>query len=452
MLPYLTHKFTPETFGQYQLLVSIFELGSVALGLGLLEGLFRYAGTASNDNEQQKICTSAISTAIVIGLLIAFILYPMIPYFKSLLPGNLSAIQLQWVIVILMFENTISLQSGWLRLRNRAVSYLILILSNALLQVALTIYAVESGYGVTGIIAAIGITRFILFFAIMIMQVRETKQWLGWSHTKALLLYGWPFVFGGLSRFIFYGLGQFWLAASLGLAQMAIYSIAMKFGRLSELLLKPFNKWWGPQRYKLLKKSNGLKANAKIVAMGTTFSIIIALAVGLGSSIIIQIITPSAYHNAQIYVPWLAMLMSLKVASNLYNLGNYLKKTPYLQNIINTGSSILGIIAFCFLIPRFGISGAIASLYIAITFRFTLSFIFSQRALYIPYPFKKLMIIASISILFLTLGNLIEHLGLRLIMTFTFVTTSVFIALKMSLIPYPRQLIHFRNQPTVEQS
>jgi O-antigen/teichoic acid export membrane protein len=215
-------------------------------------------------------------------------------------------------------------------------------------------------------------------------------------------------VITGIASFATFGLTQWWLAKYIGVSQMAEYALAMKFAMVTAFVFSPFTLWWQPRRFALLNENEGIAANARIASMGVAISFIAGLAVAIAGDVAIKLLTPEVYHEAGLYLPWLSMMWAIKNVGELLNLGCYTQKTTNKVLFIEYSSAFFAVIGYYFLIPKFGISGAIISMYIAFIVRFLLFFYFSQKVLYLPYPIFKLFIICFLSMVGSYVGS---HIG-----------------------------------------
>lgn len=444
MLPFITHHITPGDYGNLQLLTIIDELGGLVMAMGLGSAMLRFAGTADSKQEFNTISANILGMSIIISLSLGVAMHLFADQIRDLIPGDVTTTQIRWVITSLIIGRVLAVHFLWLRLRNKAVQFVIFSALKGGIQAAFVVFFIIYGFGVTGIVAANAIAYFSVFLILFVMQVMKTGVKCNWREGKPLLIYGGPLIFNGLMLMINDSVSYLWLAKSLGVEQMALYALASKIALILAVVLEPFTTWWLVRRFSLLKTEDAPIVIARIISSAATLLCVASLLVGIGGCIAIRMLTPEAYHGAIAYVPWLVIVWVVNFSSFLFNLGCYTKKTTYTPTIINVFAAALTLLLFYLTIPLYGVFGAIISLLTVHSFRLVVFVHFSQKILYFPYPMIRLLGLFVLTIVGLFVVSSYVNDIWQIILASTFAGAVLLLSFRMNLIIDFRKLVSDR--------
>jgi len=445
-LPITTYYLIPAQYGTLQVIQIFGDFGGLFFSIGMVNTLFRFAGKTKSREEQKTIFANSLTILVIVSLFFGLMLFALAPTIVKLLPGHIKLLYIQSAIASLMLEGILSLQLAWLRLRDKATTYLLVNSVEAGCRVFLIIYLLSSGYGILGILITTPLTSLLIIITLMIIEKNEVSIQFNWEMMKKLTIYGAPLMLGGLARFTSYGLDQWWLAKILGVVNLAHYALATKFTMMMGFLMSPYMLWLSPKRFSLLDEENGNEVNARLAGLGITLALILSIAISLGGGLAIKLLTPVSYHAAAALISWLTMAYFFRFSANLLNLGCYIKKTTWTANCIDVISAFIAIASYYTLIPKYGIYGIIVSHYIISLVNLLMFFVVSQKNLYLPYPGKKLIIITVLTVCSLILGNYWDDLVWRFCSTVVLIGIITVISVKFSLIPRPRELISYNSK------
>jgi len=448
MIPYVTRYLVPEEFGNLQVLNVLGDFSEVFFGFGLGAAMVRFAVTAKSHDETRRFCANSLGLVMIISFVLSPLMFFYVDDIKNLLPANVTGLQVRFVIINIMLGSINAIQLTWLRLNNKAFVFVIMTTGRAVLQAGLVAMSLAAGFGVTGILFSACVSVAVISVALITIQIRDIGISVDWQHSKVLIAYGAPLILSGMGIFTTSGLEQWWVAKVIGVADMAQYALAVKFLVLAPTLLYPFELWWGPRRFSLLKSPEDLIINGRIASMGTTLAFIVALFASFIGIIGIKLLTPESYHYASNYLPWLAVSWSIGAAVDMLNLGCYTQKTTFTPTLIILFSAIITIFSFYNVIPIYGIPGLIFCLYVNNLIKLLLFTYFSQKVLYLPYYTKKLILIFAITIIAILLGSRVDGNFSQPLVSITLIGIVCIISMKLGLIPRLEQLIIFNRGNT----
>ena len=405
MLPVLTHQLLPREYGQLEVLLTIINLGSLILGFGLVDALYRFAGMAQNDAERKQVVARVFGLVWVIALASLVVLWLLAPQVQRLLPAEARLADVRWVLSALPFEGVIGVPLAWLRMRNQARLFFVVTAGKAVIQSLLTGWWLWLGWGVSGVLASGTLTCIALALLLSLWQWRDSGIRFDWQSYRPLMRYGMPLVVSGLAGFALSGLDRWLLADVVGETLLAYYAVAGKLALAVGLLLQPFALWWYPRRFMLLKEPDGLRLNAHYSVLGSVLGFATAGVVGLTAPLLIHWLTPQSYHGAIAYIPLLVLGMAVRNVSDLLNVGCFSGEESKAQMFINLGCSALGVTGFLLTIPQFGVGGVIWTLLLVYMVRALAFYLVSQRLLPLPYRLSMLWASSAGSLAMMWLGQ-----------------------------------------------
>ena len=404
LLPLLTHALTPDEYGELELLLSVINLGSLLLGFGLVEALYRFAGVVAQ-SERRAVVARAMGLAWLIALAALPLCWLAAPLVQGWLPLATPLSHLRWVLVALPFEAVIAIPLAWLRMRDQARLFFLATVGKTLLQTAMTLGGLALGWGVGGVLASGTLSCLLLALWLTRWQWRDSGiAWPG-AMCWRLLGYGGPVLVSGLAGFALSGVDRFWLADVAGSSELAQYAVASKLALAVGILLQPFGLWWYPRRFQLLGEANGREDNARISVLGATMGFLIAGLVGVSAPWLITWLTPPSYHGASQWIPPLVLAMAVRNVSDLLNLGCFFGERSHSQMAINLGTSLAGLLLFTLLIPAYGVAGVVWSLLLVYGGRAVAFYLVSQRLLWLPYRLSPLLASALLSLVLVGAGQ-----------------------------------------------
>ncbi|OUR61537.1 hypothetical protein A9Q74_08695 [Colwellia sp. 39_35_sub15_T18] len=406
MLPIYTSYLMPSDYGRLEVLVVFSNIVSIILGFGLIEALYRFVGLADGIEKKKLHASECLFVAGIITI-ISYATFHF--YSKNLLiylPGGIKENELYLLGVALSVGGLINIPLAWLRITDRAGLFFTVSMLKVLLQVSLTFYWLNKGWGITSILAAGAVSAIVVAIILCVIQLKETYISFSMKHLKHIIYYSGPIFIGGAATFTLSGMDRWLLAEHFGAIEIAAYAIAIKFALVPTLLIQPFTLWWFPKRFSVLKEQDGKNINAHFAVLGGILSVVICGAIGLLGPILIQYLTPKDYHTAIVILPWLLLCTLLKMLTDLLNLGCFVEKNSQVQMNINLIACGIGGLLLVMLIPVFKVQGALTALIAANMIRMGLFYYFSQKKVYLPYKFGYLYSAISAAIVVTWFGQI----------------------------------------------
>jgi O-antigen/teichoic acid export membrane protein len=450
ILPIVTHYLTPAEFGTLEVLVTFANGGSIILALGLTDVLFRFAGEKKDPDEQKNVAANIFGLALGSGLLYLIPGQLAAPQLAHWLPGEVTETQLRMMIVSLCFTTTILIPLAWLRMRNRAINFLMVSVGKAGAQAALVVWLLQQGYGVTGYVAAALITDMAMIAYLVVAQWRDTGIRLDLKPCRDYLVYGSAIVVSASAAFLLGHFDRWVLADVIGTAKMAEYALAAKFGLITMLLMEPFEMWWYPRRFAQLDTEEGRAYTARFTALGVALVTTVAVGVSLMGPVLLELMVPSSYFGAVAFIPWLAAITAMQTTGNLVNVGCYAQRTGTTAMYINLVGATLAMVGYFTLVPSHGILGAVMARGGGQITRIVLFMLIGQRLVYLPFPTLRLLVYIAASCGMVVLG---QHATTSLeLVGFCGISLAVSLGLLVTLRLTPLKLHHLFERSQAKQA
>lgn len=447
MLPFITHQLPQAEFGKLEIISSIAALGSILVGLGLEDALYRFVGRCREEKERLTMAARIFTLTLMVCSLVMPVAWFATDSIGSDLPGGLTAYQLKLVLIMLALEGCIAVPLGWIRMQNRAMTFFCVAVGRAGFHAALTIAMLLAGRGVDGVLEAGVIAAVVQAAILSVIQIRETGIAFSSPVAKQSLVYSLPIMASGLMAFTLNGLDRWVLAEVSTLEDVAQFGVAAKFGLAVVLLLQPFGMWWMPKRFDVLYDVNGRERAARFTCYGIVAVMLIAVFVAFAAPIIIGLMLPGTYQLAAAFTVFLIIAALFKEMAELANLGSFAGDTTYAQMGINAVSAVLAVSTLWWWGNSYGVYGVLLALVFTQGVRFLLFYLVSQYLYRLPYPVGALTLCAVFCLFWLYVANhdwsMLEGIGLMI----AALISTAFVAQKQGLLP-EIALLRFSRQTT----
>jgi len=440
MLPFIAHHLSAESFGRLEVITTLAVIGSILVGMGLEDTLFRFAGVLKDTNQRKCLAAEIFSLTLIIGSVAWLISWFVAETVAAWMPGNPTVYEVRLVLSILALEGCIAIPLGWLRMCNRAHTFFFVTTGRALLQAIVVVIQLSLDRGVEGILEAGLIAALAQVMVLGYLHIRDTGLRFSRQTGTRSFIYSLPIVGSGLVAFALNGLDRWILADYTSLIDVAHFGVAAKFALAVILLQQPYMMWWSPRRFEVLSGPNGETKAANFIALGVALTLIITVMVGLAAPLLISWLLPESYAQAGQYVVGLVLVMALKEVAELFSIGCFAGKTTGTQLVINTMGAGMGILGMLWWTPIYGVWGIIYGLMFARALRLLLFFIASQHLLPLPYPTRSILLLVMLAMGSLIMGSQTASEGEQLLVTVVGTGCLLGTAFLLRLIPLPERL------------
>ena len=408
MLPFITGHLSVEEYGRLEVISSIAILGSVIVGFGLEDALYRFAGSETNAAERLKKSSNIFIIAWLLSAIFLAVVIPVAFLVADALPQAISFHELLVTLVILAFEGVIAVPLGWLRMRDRAVLFCIVALIRVVIQVGLTIAFLLLDYGVIGVLLAGLCAAACQAFILSYLHFSDTGFFFKRKLSLSVGTYSVPLVLSGLVGFCMSGLDRWVLATFSSLEALALYGVAAKLSLAVVLLIQPFQMWWNPRRFTVMTHANGEKEFVSIVSLGVFICILLSVLVVNWAPVAIRLFLSEEYIHAIPFIVLIVIGFALKEGVELINFGCLKGQTTQAQFYINLLSGALAVALMIPLAKYYDLNGVLCALIVAQLCRLIAFYLVGQVQYTIAYPIGRWLKLVALALVCLFLVSQAE--------------------------------------------
>lgn len=393
MLPIYTQYLTPEDYGVVELLTMAIEIASILVGLRISQALFRYYILADNDTEKKTIVSTVLlSVLFTSGIGVVFLYNFSAPISQVLFGSEEYSFEVQLFAFTLMSNAISAVGLSYLRARQMPIVFVLIGIVTLVLQVTMNIlFVVIYELHVTGVVYSSLISGAFVAVFLGLFVLYSVGFKFSFPIFKRLLDFILPLIVASLGAFYVAYADKYLLRVFSGLADVGLYSLA---GRLSGLLLtvfEAFNMSWGADRFEISKREDAKVIFNQVFRYLTAAIVLIAGGVSLFTYDLFLLMTSEAFYAAANIVPLLILATLFRINSIFLNFGIiYAEKTKYLTH----ASFIKAVVAsalWVLLIPKWGATGAAASLLISCVVEMILVYRGSEKFYPLDIDWSKIM-------------------------------------------------------------
>ncbi|TMO56729.1 lipopolysaccharide biosynthesis protein [Pseudoalteromonas phenolica] len=395
MMPIVTRYLSVSDYGMLNFLVSIASMLSIILSFGLSELLYRF-----NDFEDKKRQHIFYKACLKIALFSAGICLTtsvfLVDFVMSVLPTQVSTKALSFLFINLGGSVVLSLPLAILRIHGEAKKYMLVAVSQGVLQAICTVLLLELGMGVDGVMlsGAIVVWLLLVLLAFRYKTLLLTKLDSDNVLTKEHSYYIFSITLASVFSYGLNGAENWFLVSFEGKETLAVYFIATQFALVASIAFEPFRLWWFPQRFNIYK-SNQQKA-ADIPLYGLAYALVIVITMMTVGPYVIDLLLPKAYEVSKNILPWLCVVFFIKTVSELLNLGCYYKNNASAAPVINGISACLAVVLTYVSLKHFDLYTMLYALILVHAIRALLFIRISQSLVSLSYKYKYLILMFAL--------------------------------------------------------
>jgi O-antigen/teichoic acid export membrane protein len=389
LLPVLTRYLSPT------------EYGEVAMFLTLIAGLAAFTGLNANgaasrkyyDGDHDKHDMKDFVGSSILILLVSSLFILVITW---LFRGQLSewlGLQIRWILWAVFVSAAafiVNLRLGQWQVRKKAKQYGIMQVSQALINIMLSILLVVFLLqGAGGRIGAYVISSVVLMFVAIFLLYRDNLLGFAWrpKFIKEALSFGVPLIPHIAGIFLLTVVDRLVINSQLGLAQVGIYMVAVQLASVMGVVFDAINKAYVPWLFERLKCDNN-DEKKQIVRLTYAYFIVALLMAGLVFSlgpVAVTLLAGEKYAEAGNVLGWLALGqafngMYLMVTNYIF----YSKRTGLLS-LVTIGVGLLNVVLLIAVVKYFGLIGAAIAFVISMALRFLLTWLVANRLHSMPW-------------------------------------------------------------------
>ena len=434
LVPFYTAYFDPAVYGVVGLIYGAMIFMNVLVTFGMESAFLRYGAekeTRKRVFQQIQLLVTAVSIVLAVLFLFSGNLI------KPLLSLELDTFHLyEMMLGILVLDAISTVPFADLRLERKALVFMVLRISNVLINVGLNLYLIiQKSWGIEAVLISNLVASAVTTFAALIITFKGFSFSFDREFIKKTVLFGLPYIPAGigyginevLDRFLINAMAPSDIERLYGVGISAesltgIYNASYKLGIFMMLFIQMFRMAWQPFYMSHHKENQAKKVFTQSFSLISMISGILVLFIGLFRAEIAAIPIPflhstlidSRYWSGLSIVPFLLIAYWFQLWYTHFTAGIVLsEKTSILPKATILGA-VITLIANVVLLPIWGLNGAAIATLLS----------YMSMALYMLYQTEK-----AYPINYPWITALLQIIGVGLI-----IINSVFVFIELSIV------------------
>jgi O-antigen/teichoic acid export membrane protein len=415
LLPLYTHYLTPADYGRIETLVAGVTVLTIVLRLGISSAFFRFWFDARDDDGRRTVLrtsfwfTMGASTAgLVAGVALAA------PVSELLFGDTGDAGLVRAAFVLLWAQMNYEQLTAVFRVEERSTAFVLASLANVFVTVGATVLlVVVLEEGPLGVLVG-NFSGTLLVYAALLGYRREQ---LGLELDRGLLRrmnrFGLPLVPTALFLWLTNFSDRFFLVTLADAAEVGLYSVGVRIASAMVLLLTAFRLAWPAFAYSIEDEGEARRTYAFVLTYLTVIASWTALALGLLSPWLVDLLAADAFAPASRVVAPLAFAAVAFGAYVVIAIGLGRARRTQFNWVVTGAAALVNVVLNLALIPPYGMMGAaIATVAAYVTMAAGMAW-WSQRVYPVPYQWRRVATAAAVALALVVAGKLLD-LGLPL--------------------------------------
>ena len=357
LLPLIAQKVSPETFGLYDLLLTLVALFGVFCSCGMNSALQRYYWDSETRTEERPIMVSSgLMNLMLIGG--GFLLLAL--FFRRSFE-SVSSLEVFMVGLLILFQQLLQYFLDVTRLHFAPVKFLwISGLARIGTPCLILVLIHFHGAQISSLLGA-QVLVLLLVLPLALYLIRQDLKWgYSWLWGRKLLEFGFPLAISGLGYWVFSSTDRWMLGGMSSIEEVGLYSMAMRFSSVILFFSMAFGQAWSPYAMKLKAEQPGTYQALyfQIFCILILGMLIPASFLGLFSTEIFSLLLPEAYFGGRFSLVFLALAGVAQASQQITAIGiSIAQKTRYIALVTWLGALFNFGLNF-WLIPEFGATAA----------------------------------------------------------------------------------------------
>ncbi|MBN2370697.1 MAG: oligosaccharide flippase family protein, partial [Vicinamibacteria bacterium] len=354
---------TLEDFGIIAILGLFSAVAKIVFRMGLDAGFFRIYYDMRTTADRKALAgsivvfTAAAGGVLLIGLVIGA------PTLAALLFDESQPRLAAYAILVatdVYLGSFLFVPLSLLRIHNRPGRFALLVGARNVVNTALKVALLVSGWGVAGVLASDVFATAALALALTPILGRESRLAMTWKHLRAALAFGLPKAPHGVLIQILNLADRRILIAFHGLSTTGLYDKGYALGAGVKFILSAFEPAWQPFVYSQITRREAPHVFARVATYIWSAFVVVSLAVAVfGRELLVAFtFTNPDFWLAAPIIPLVACAYLLHGAFLLTSIGISIEKKARFYPLITAVSAAVNLSVNFALIPRWGIMGA----------------------------------------------------------------------------------------------
>jgi O-antigen/teichoic acid export membrane protein len=392
LIPLYTRVFSQADYGVLELVDVTLQAATKVLWGGYPYAVWYFYANAGGEAPRRRVVSTAVWGALLIGCAGAALGGVLAPWLSVVTTqAKASPWLLRLAFVGLACSFPLEAVLCWFRSIDSAGKYVTSGLARLVLQTVCALFLLTvCGLGVAGVFWASAISGLAIGAVLIAYAVRKNGSAFDGRIFVKMLSYSAPTIFVGVCSFVVHFGDRYVLQRFVTLPELAVYSLAYKFGMLITLVQYAFQGYWNAQAFQIAIRPGGERVLARVLTYLVCALCGAGLVVTCFARPVIALLAPPSYSAAAALVPLVCAAYILFAVSAYFQTIFFVKKRTGSDAVLNGMGAVVALAGYALLIPRYGLWGAAAATFLAFAFNTAVAAIWSRRFIAVPFELGRL--------------------------------------------------------------
>lgn len=408
LVPVYTKIFTPADYGVINLVNNFYTLIFILTSLSLDTAVYRWYWEKEELNYRHKVVGTWIYCTVISSLFCCGLIFLLSEPLANLVLKQIQyAVFFQYIALALGASIFNSYMNTLLRIEQKAILLAVFNTASGLLTVGLTIlFVIYQNMRLEGVFMGIAVSQSITAVVAFVLL----RKWffpVEFNKTllKNMLKYSLPAIPAGVAYWVLNNSSGYFIDGLYKQrSEVGLFNIASSIAALVGLVVGAFQQAWVPFAMSIHKNPDAPKIYARVLILYCAIVGGLAMLTGMFSYEMLILFTHKEYYPAKDVAVILVFSQTIIGLTAVGMIGSAIQKSilPF-GKIVFIGACLFVLLCFV-LIPVYGKEGAAWSSVIAQSIMPVYVFYRSQKDYYIPYNFKKAVLILALSVFMVVCG------------------------------------------------
>lgn len=407
-VPVYAHLLSVADFGIMALLTVSATLLGMLLNLGVNSAVQRfYFDPGADPADRPVLVTTGLAQLAASGLLVLGLTFLILSGLRDELRLSYG---IEWALLVIVLLTVLPEQLAQygldaVRLQFAPLKFCAIAVVKNLLGVLIGLWLlIRWEMGVAGILLGTLIGAAAAVPMSLVMIRRDLTWRIDLAVMRKAVRFGYPFVLAGAAYWVFGSMDRWMLIELSDVAQVGLFSIAVKFAVVISFVITAFAQAWTPFAMRMYGDDPNYRQNFARIFSGWFFLLaLIGLGLSLFATEVMVLLTPREYWGAAPVLSVASAGVVMYGTVQITVLGISLEKRTILLTYGAWLAAAANVILNLLLIPRLGAMGAAISTFAAYAL-LTGSFLFWSQRLH-PIPLERAKLAFSLALIAISVGG-----------------------------------------------
>ncbi len=397
LLPVYTRCLTEADYGVLEILGRIAEtVGTFLFIGGLRQALLTFYQQSSDPGDRERVVSSTLALLLLFctlgGSVVLVGAHPLCQWLSGpeqpIGPGLFGL-----AVLGILLEPFTLIPLALMQSRVESKTFVLITLAQLLLRITLTVvFLTWLDWGVHGVLLATALTTGLFGITLSLREWLTAATWPDWRQSLALLRFALPFLPGGICFFVLHHGDRFFLLKWWGEEEVGTYALGYKLAMVvTTFSLNPLYMVWSVRLYEVARTPAAPKAFGEVFTRILAAYLLFGLAMGLFQDDVIILLGGGHFTGASAVVAPVLLACFFQTGSSLMDSAFYVRRRTGLKLGITLASTVIMLVLYCTLIPRWRGPGAALATLLGFGFHAACTLCVTQRLFPVRYEWGRLM-------------------------------------------------------------